>query len=357
MSGFSPSHLSGRGVRVPMDLARRFRAWFVNRDDTYCIQSEQGRFPRTYGPLDMQRLAEHLVGQITLSVDAQSPQGLSRWLVFDSDAATGQADLLRLATLLAEWGLYSVQEASRRGGHLWVFFERPQPAGALIRLGQATQRALGLVLEAYPDQGLGLDHRPRGNPMRLPLGIHRVTGQRYPFLDGVGRPVHGDDVASGITWLLGQPRNGREALRGALLAAERLAPAPGPQPADFAPPVRQARGTVTAIDWVNAHLDLHALISDVYPAVALRATRSGWSGWCPWHDDEAVQVDGRVGTPSLFLAVHPRYGWSWRCYSTQCGAHDALHLHHAFDWLYWSAACDLAAALALARTYHQEGGP
>jgi len=148
--------------------------------------------------------------------------------------------------------------------------------------------------------------------------------------------------------------NSRQQLRNALQEAERLAPLVVNKEVDLLPARSPRRGT-TLIDWVNSSLNLYDLIQAQYSVVALRKTRNGWSGWCPFHDDEAVQADGKAGTPSLFVVEDRRYGWSWRCYSTNCGAY-MERMHHTFDWVLWSVGCDMDQALACAAQMREESG-
>ncbi len=99
---------------------------------------------------------------------------------------------------------------------------------------------------------------------------------------------------------------------------------------------------------VNEHLDLRDLIEATHPDVALRRAGRGAIGWCPWHDDDAPQGDGSPGTPSLYVVLDSRHGWSWRCLSSNCGAH-AGPMHDIFDWLIWCQGGSVGAAVAWAR--------
>jgi hypothetical protein len=52
-------------------------------------------------------------------------------------------------------------------------------------------------------------------------------------------------------------------------------------------------------------------------------------GWCPFHDDRAPDAAGQPGTPSFYVVLNRRYGWSWRCFSTNCVEH-AGPMRHTF---------------------------
>src|SRR5262245_16203778 len=67
------------------------------------------------------------------------------------------------------------------GGHLWILFE---PITA--RVGR--QLILGALpelqgVEVFPKQDYLEPKTPVGSLVRGPLGIHRLTGKRYPFVD------------------------------------------------------------------------------------------------------------------------------------------------------------------------------
>jgi len=69
--------------------------------------------------------------------------------------------------------------------------------------------------------------------VRLPLGVHQQTGQRYPFLDRAGRACHRLTPEDGLAWFLGQQHNTAQQLRIAfgILARALEADEPDPLPA------------------------------------------------------------------------------------------------------------------------------
>jgi hypothetical protein len=354
-----PPTISGNGIVLPMFQVRRFREWFTNREDIYCEQTSQGRFPWKTGTVDVHLIAEHLVGLRTISLSSASLRGMSRWLVFDADAEGGLQQLHSIREYLTKWGLHSLLESSRRGGHLWVLFSVLMPINALARLGAAALRAVQADLEVYPEASFDGSSRSYAQAMRLPLGIHRVSGEWYPFLDAAGRLCHERTIASGLSWLIGQYRHTKENLRNVLTQAEAEYPISTLIPEDLTPKRVVSYRPTSLIDWVNQELDLLALIAELHPQTALRKTRMGYAGWCAFHEDDAPQADGTAGTPSLWVVFDRKYGWSWRCYSTNCGTNRGP-MHHTFDWLLWTSGNDMQLALDLAELYHnraREGEP
>jgi hypothetical protein len=70
------------------------------------------------------------------------------------------------------------------GGYLWLFFEELVPAVLARRVVEGVlntmveQGTLTCALELYPNAAAP---RRLGHAVRLPLGIHRRTGRRYPL--------------------------------------------------------------------------------------------------------------------------------------------------------------------------------
>jgi hypothetical protein len=153
------------------DLLRAYGQRVVNRADTYCVQQPTGRYVRRYQALNEVDLADHLVGTWTLALDAVGPEGMTRWGVCDSDVADGIPTLLAVWDQLTMLGVTALLEASRRGGHLWVFFSTPQPAIGVRRLLRSMLARVGVGMEVYPNTD-----RPAvgsvAQPVRLPLGMH-----------------------------------------------------------------------------------------------------------------------------------------------------------------------------------------
>jgi TOTE conflict system, Archaeo-Eukaryotic Primase domain/CHC2 zinc finger len=123
--------------------------------------------------------------------------------VFDADREDGLAQLAILSRELAQLGIPTLLEASRRGGHLWVHLVEPTPA-ALVR-AWLLPSAMALGVELYPKQET-LAPGGSGSLIRLPLGVHRQSRGWYPFVqlgrDGELVPV-GETVVACCTWVCG----------------------------------------------------------------------------------------------------------------------------------------------------------
>jgi hypothetical protein len=131
-----------------------------------------------------------LAGEITLGIYAINPRTQRvKWMAIDADYRKALEDLLKLQFELGRDGIQAALEQSRRGGHLWIFFERP----ALAKHARVYIRHLarqlsvevkgsgsGEGIELFPKQD-AVDEGQFGNAIRGPLGIHRAANRRYWF--------------------------------------------------------------------------------------------------------------------------------------------------------------------------------
>lgn len=202
------------------EIAAEYARWFVNRR-AFTLQSDRphpdtGRHyyfrPRSRGEdfgittWDIQR---HLNGQMTLGLYAINPVTQRvKWMAIDADYRRAIEDLLKLQYELSQSGIQAALEQSRRGGHLWIFFEQPvlarrarifvsHLAGRLQVNVKGSSGTEGIELFPKQDQ---LDSGQFGNALRGPLGIHRAVGRRYWFY---GAPY---DLESQMTYLRGLRR-------------------------------------------------------------------------------------------------------------------------------------------------------
>ena len=205
------------------------------------------------GELTASDLKDHWQGKRTLSVSVFDTQGKSRFGVIDLDISRQTLDRLDLAgrealrerllddaRALLERARRAgvdgvIEDSSLKGSHLWFFFRSPLSAArvraflaALCAVcGQppeGTHRELFPGSDTCPEDGLN-------SRMRLPLGIHRVTGERSRFLSPDGTPCAiGTEIPSLLSTLTGQRL--AEATAALTATPSRQAPAsPAPHPA------------------------------------------------------------------------------------------------------------------------------
>jgi hypothetical protein len=177
------------------EMASQFHQLFVNRR-AYTVQSMrphpgtgrhyyfrpkayEGQPPPALGPETLRR---HLAGELTLGLYSLNPKTQrSKWVAIDADYKNAIEHLLKLQYELTQDGVEPALEKSNRGGHLWIFFEKPALARdcrvyiyhTAMRLGLPIKGAgLPEGIEIFPRQDeIGPDEF--GNAIRAPLGVHR----------------------------------------------------------------------------------------------------------------------------------------------------------------------------------------
>lgn len=190
-------------LKASPEIVRRYTSLFVNRG-AYTLQSlrphpESGRHyyfrPKARGidkelSLTATTIRRHLEGEITIGLYAINPATQrSKWVAIDADYANAMEDLLKLQYSLQQDGVEAALEMSKRGGHLWIFMERPALArecriyiyNLALNLGMRI-KGIGLAegIEIFPKHD-ELRQGEFGNAIRGPLGIHRGANRRYWF--------------------------------------------------------------------------------------------------------------------------------------------------------------------------------
>jgi TOTE conflict system, Archaeo-Eukaryotic Primase domain len=135
-------------------------------------------------------LRQHLEGAITIGLYALNPSTQRcKWVAIDADYKDSMEDLLKLQYHLAADKVQAALEMSKRGGHLWIFFEKPLLArecriyiyDLALRL-KVPVKGAGLAegIEVFPKHN-ELRVGEFGNAIRGPLGIHRGAKRRFWF--------------------------------------------------------------------------------------------------------------------------------------------------------------------------------
>ncbi len=196
-------------IQASDELVTRYFELFVNRR-AYTLQSsapdpESGRCyyyrPKGRVSLSEATIRNHLEGRITIGLYAINPSTQRcKWVAIDADYSRALEDLLKLQWELRQDGVEAALEKSRRGGHLWIFAQRPLLArdcrvyihslahrlqvpvkGALsARPSSSSPAVLAEGIEVFPKQN-EVPAQEFGNALRAPLGVHRGAGKRYWF--------------------------------------------------------------------------------------------------------------------------------------------------------------------------------
>lgn len=274
-------------------LAQAYRRLFVNRTDFYARQSADGRYFLVRKPLSSWHLLHHFQGDFTLGLYAPSESGTTRWACLDTDAEDGLEQLRKVALTLRERGVAACLEASRRGGHLWVFLE-PVPVRMARALLQEMARLAGVSGQVFPSSEHGL------SLMRAPLGIHRKSGERYPFLDSETLKPVARDLKGQLAYVKGFRRLSRAKLM--TLLAQLFSEHQRPEfIALSVPPGRGRRASQRAARLLAA-VGVESIVS-----LTTRLDRRG-RGACPLHSPD----------PHRALAIN-RQHHTWCCFHQLLG--------------------------------------
>ncbi|HOI10440.1 MAG TPA: CRISPR-associated primase-polymerase type A1, partial [Myxococcota bacterium] len=228
-----------------------FATLFAGREGVHARQWASSTGRSGYSPVREPFTAAvargHLMGAFTVGIYPVRMDNTARFLAFDLDVAgavrsVGTAfdkrlkSVHRAACLLvdacAALGIPTLLEDSgHKGRHVWVLMEHPVPAAGLRRLadkvlGQAGIDDQDVSIEVFPKQSRvaagGL-----GNLIKLPLGVHRLTGRRSWFLD----PATNEPASNPMGALAGLRRMSAEELRALVQDVPRLTVIRGPEPA------------------------------------------------------------------------------------------------------------------------------
>lgn len=180
-----------------------FRQWRYNDEFGYKRVPEEGK---DRPPLSIEDLRLHILGKVTLSLPAVSPDFMCKWCCFDSDKEEGSGLIERIESLLRTYGFYPVLEGGRPGreGHVWLLFDRPVQASDLLLLKKQVYAQLDIEgidrknLDFFPFSSTKVSQA------RLPLGKHlkpSANGHVSTFKGAKGGQ---------LTWLIQQPLNAAE---------------------------------------------------------------------------------------------------------------------------------------------------
>jgi hypothetical protein len=299
--------------RPALVLAQRF----VQRWDLYAHQLDDGSYVCVHEQLNVDHLFAHLRGAITLGAYLLDQDSQARWLVLDADDDQGWERLGQLARELANEDLPAYLERSRRGGHLWMFLAEAVGGREARAFGQGLLTAHRVEgVELFPKQDQIADGP--GSLIRMPFGVHRLTGRCYGFYTADGSPVA--PTMREQIYALKTP----ETIPEAAFEAYRSFVSPQPQAAPAEPPEELA-GTVS--ERIKASMTVLEFVSQY---VDLKPTASGAIGLCPFHDDHH---------PSLGVNTEGNY---WHCFAG-CGGGSVIDF-----WLRWRKCNSTTAVRELA---------
>ena len=138
-------------------------------------------------------IENHLLGRETVGVYPLLPDETFWFLAADFDKKTWEYDSLAFLEICREMNVPAALERSRsgKGGHIWIFFERPLPAMTARKLGcviltRAMERRHQLGLDSYDRFFPNQDTMPKGglgNLIALPLQLAPRKAHNSVFID------------------------------------------------------------------------------------------------------------------------------------------------------------------------------
>jgi hypothetical protein len=286
---------------LSLQLIEAFAKTFIYRHDCYPIQLANGAYITLKEPLTLDLVVAHLRGEMTLGAYALDSESIAHWICFDADTDEKWQDFKELSLSLQAQNISHYLELSRRGGHLWLFTS-PLPGKVIRQFG--TQLLAQNDISIYDDKGkMRIELYPKqdelrigtGSLVRLPFGIHRKTGKRYPFITPTGKPL-APTIREQIA-LLTNPALVQKAFIDQILAQVPEAPTPPPVPSKkiFAKVSRptgetlseRIKNAISVFDFVSRYVELDQL----------------GKGYCPFHDDQEKS-----------FSVHQERNF-WHCYA------------------------------------------
>jgi hypothetical protein len=269
---------------------------FIQRRDVYARQLDDGSYVFVRKPLEEKHLVAHLQGKMTLGAYVLDAESHGRYLVLDADDAPDWRRLKALAGFLAGEGTTSYLEASRRGGHLWLFFDRQLPGKEIRGFGQGLLAYFNLEdLELFPKQD-ALKGGP-GSLVRLPFGVHRKSNRRYGFYFPDGRPLA--PTLRGQIQALSAPESVSKAIYDRFLAHwASLGTQTSPERPQRWRCVKKEAGEQTQADMIKEAIPVRQFVLRY-----VELSPSG-KGLCPFHDDQM---------PSLHVNDDRNFWWCFAC--------------------------------------------
>lgn len=153
---------------------------------------------RTFVPLTDQAIHDHLSGKQTLGVYPLLRDETCWFLAVDFDKKSWQKDTTAFLKTCHDLHVPAALERSRsgKGGHIWIFFERPMPATVARKLGallltRTMERRHQLGLDSYDRFFPNQDTMPKGgfgNLIALPLQKGPRSEHHTEFLDADLQP-------------------------------------------------------------------------------------------------------------------------------------------------------------------------
>jgi RecA-family ATPase len=159
---------------------------FINRVDCYSLQNKDGSYRKIDEIITEELVKRHLKGEITIGTYQINKKNDVKWICFDidnPDLEMAEAEARRLYLRLRdEERIKSIalEFSGKKGYHVWIFCKPIDGYSAKVWAEDLLKR-IKMKAEIFPKQGK-LDAEGYGNLVKLPLGIHQVSGKWSNFI-------------------------------------------------------------------------------------------------------------------------------------------------------------------------------
>lgn len=173
------------------------------------IITSDGKDEVMYNPVmepPTERLIEkHLAGEIIIGGYTLRQDNTVMWLCFDVDSKEPESarDLThKISVMLGEMP-HVVEYSGRKGYHIWIFFKKAVEADRVRAIAAEIRDASGgkisgeTHVEIFPKQDELTVNNPLGNLVKLPLGVHPISGARSKFIYPLGHWEEGTAIDPG----------------------------------------------------------------------------------------------------------------------------------------------------------------
>ena len=156
--------------------------------------NSNGREESIYNPImeapKETTIENHLMGDTVIGAYTLRQDNTVMWMCFDvdsSDLSKARDLALKLSNMLRDIH-HAVEFSGNKGYHVWVFFSKPAPAENVRALAAELREAVGGTIsgdphvEIFPKQDRLTTSNPLGNLVKIPLGVHPVSGKRSIFV-------------------------------------------------------------------------------------------------------------------------------------------------------------------------------
>lgn len=186
-------YLSPIVLRGIMGIVETIEDLFVNRTDTYSTQNSDGSYKREDESLLPEYIGEHLDGKRTIGVYQFSKEEKVKWVCFDYDGPDLEVEKKKAISLynhIRSIGVESVllEFSGKKGYHIWVFCQPIDGYSAKYWADEVAKEST--PHEVFPKQEK--IEGKFGNLVKLPLGIHKVSGKRSVIFDDTINEIPND---------------------------------------------------------------------------------------------------------------------------------------------------------------------